>query len=201
MGTGFAAAALTRFGHDYRAVVATPLADIFDLVGVAAIWCLARWPRYRDENAVPVLRLAATRLRTSGNAALPGIAGTAAPPVVFHHAGCRHRDGCMERGLGREYFGYSFVPRSLREALGVILLLVCGLLLFLLTTLWAGTITYTGGLWHSPWAELVYDSLFMMVLVVGISEEVIFRCGVVDTDRRRLCKKKQPLLVGTPSPA
>ena len=81
-------------------------------------------------------------------------------------------------GLGREYFGYSFVPRSLKEALGVILLLVCGLLLFLLTTLWAGTITYTGGLWHSPWLT-VYDSLFMMVLVVGISEEVIFRCGVL----------------------
>ena len=81
-------------------------------------------------------------------------------------------------GLGREYFGYSFVPRSLREALGVILLLVCGLLLFLLTTLWAGTITYTGGLWHSPLLTL-YDSLFMMVLVVGISEEVIFRCGVL----------------------
>ena len=81
-------------------------------------------------------------------------------------------------GLGREYFGYSLVPRSLREALGVILLLVCGLLLFLLTTLWAGTITYTGGLWHSSWLTL-YDSLFMMVLVVGISEEVIFRCGVL----------------------
>jgi len=81
-------------------------------------------------------------------------------------------------GLGREYFGYSFVPRSAKEALFVILLLVCGLLLFLFSTLWAGTITYTGGLWRSSWT-MVYDSVFVWLLIVGISEEVIFRCGVL----------------------
>jgi len=91
-------------------------------------------------------------------------------------------------GLGREYFGYSFVPRSLREALGVILLLVCGLLLFLLTTLWAGTITYTGGLWHSS-GLVLYDSVFVWLLVVGISEEVIFRCGVLTLIAAILAKK------------
>ena len=81
-------------------------------------------------------------------------------------------------GLGREYFGYSLVPRSWQEALGVSLLLVGGLLLFLLTTLWAGTITYTGGLWHTSFVTL-YDSVFVWLLIVGISEEVIFRCGVL----------------------
>lgn len=81
-------------------------------------------------------------------------------------------------GLGREYFGYSFVPRSLKEAWGVILLLAGGLVLFLFTTIWAGTITYTGGLWHTPFSTL-YDSVFVWLLIVGISEEVIFRCGVL----------------------
>ena len=91
-------------------------------------------------------------------------------------------------GLGREYFGYSLVPRSMQEALGVSLLLVGGLLLFLLTTFWAGTITYTGGLWHTSFATL-YDSVFVWLLIVGISEEVIFRCGVLTLIAALLAKK------------
>ena len=81
-------------------------------------------------------------------------------------------------GLGREYFGYSFVPRSMKEALWIILLLLCGLSLFLLTTLGAGTITYTGGLWKST-RIILYDSVFVWLFIVGISEEVIFRCGIL----------------------
>jgi len=91
-------------------------------------------------------------------------------------------------GLGREHFNFSFLPRSRREAGFVLLLMVCGLLLFLLVTLGAGTISYTGGLWQAAWFT-VYDSLFTWLLVVGISEEIIFRCGVltllVDYLRRR----------------
>ena len=91
-------------------------------------------------------------------------------------------------GLGREYFGDSLVPRSWQEALGVSLLLVGGLLLFLLTTFWAGTITYTGGLWHTSFVTL-YDSVFVWLLIVGISEEVIFRCGVLTLIAALLARK------------
>ncbi len=81
-------------------------------------------------------------------------------------------------GLGRQTFCFSFVPRSLKEAGFILLLMASGLLLFLLVTLVAGTITYTGGLWRSGWF-VIYDSLFTWLLVVGISEEIIFRCGVL----------------------
>ena len=81
-------------------------------------------------------------------------------------------------GLGREYFGYSFVPRNRNEALGVVILLLCGLTLFLLFSLAAGTISYTGGLWTTAPVTL-YDSIFVWLLIVGVSEEVIFRCGVL----------------------
>lgn len=81
-------------------------------------------------------------------------------------------------GLGREYFNFSFVPRSWREAGFVLLLMGCGLLLFLLVSLGAGTISYTGGLWRSGW-KTVYDSVFTWLFIVGISEEIIFRCGVL----------------------
>lgn len=81
-------------------------------------------------------------------------------------------------GLGREYFGFTLVPRSRREALFAVALLAAGLLLFLAVNFLAGGITYTGGLWRSPWWR-VYTSSFMFLFVVGISEEVIFRCGVL----------------------
>ena len=81
-------------------------------------------------------------------------------------------------GLGREFFCYSFVPRSLKEAGFILLLMASGLLLFLLVALVAGTITYTGGLWRSNWL-VVYDSVFTWLLIVGISEEIIFRCGIL----------------------
>ena len=81
-------------------------------------------------------------------------------------------------GLGRESFGFSFVPRSWREAGFILLLMFSGLALFLLVSLGAGTISYTGGLWHSS-GVMVFDSLFTWVFIVGISEEIIFRCGIL----------------------
>lgn len=81
-------------------------------------------------------------------------------------------------GLGREYFNFSFVPRSWREAGFVLLLMGCGLLLFLLVSLAAGTISYTGGLWHAGW-KTFYDAVFTWLFIVGISEEILFRCGVL----------------------
>jgi len=81
-------------------------------------------------------------------------------------------------GLGREYFGFTFMPRSRKEALFVIALLISGLLLFLATNFIVGGIAYTGDLWQMPWWK-VYTSTFMMLFIVGISEEVIFRCGIL----------------------
>ena len=81
-------------------------------------------------------------------------------------------------GLGREYFGFTFLPRSRREAGFVVLLLVGGLLLFLATNFIVGGITYTGELWQMTGTK-IYMFSFMMLLIVGISEEVIFRCGVL----------------------
>ena len=94
-------------------------------------------------------------------------------------------------GLGREFFNFSFVPRSLQEAGMVLLLMGGGLALFLLVTLGAGTISYTGGLWSSA-GVTVFDSVFTWLLIVGVSEEIIFRCGVltllVGWIARRSCK-------------
>ena len=81
-------------------------------------------------------------------------------------------------GLGREYFGFTFLPRSRREAGAVLLLLASGVLLFLATNFIVGGITYTGELWRMTGAK-IYMFSFMMLLIVGISEEVIFRCGVL----------------------
>ena len=81
-------------------------------------------------------------------------------------------------GLGREYFGFTFLPRSRREAGAVLLLLASGVLLFLATNFIVGGITYTGELWQMTAAK-IYMFSFMMLLIVGISEEVIFRCGVL----------------------
>ena len=81
-------------------------------------------------------------------------------------------------GLGREYFGFTFLPRSRREAGFVVLLLAGGVLLFLATNFVVGGITYTGELWQMTGTK-IYMFSFMMLLIVGISEEVIFRCGVL----------------------
>ncbi|HWR29888.1 MAG TPA: CPBP family intramembrane glutamic endopeptidase [Negativicutes bacterium] len=91
-------------------------------------------------------------------------------------------------GLGREYFGYSFVPRSAKEALFVLSLLASGLLIFLLANFLVGDITYTGGLWHTSWQRL-YDSIFVYLLIVGISEEVLFRCGLLTLVAALFAKK------------
>ena len=81
-------------------------------------------------------------------------------------------------GLGREYFGFTFLPRSRREAGFVVLLLAGGLLVFLATNLLVGGISYTGDLWKMSGVQ-IYTFSFMMLFIVGISEEVIFRCGVL----------------------
>ena len=81
-------------------------------------------------------------------------------------------------GLGREYFGLTFLPRSRREAGFVVLLLLCGLLVFLSTNFLVGGISYTGELWKMSGVQ-IYTFSFMMLFIVGISEEVIFRCGVL----------------------
>lgn len=81
-------------------------------------------------------------------------------------------------GLGREYFGFSLVPRSRREFGTVLLLLAAGLSLFLLIASLSGSIRYTGTLWRSGWIAQ-YNAAFMWLTIVGISEEVIFRCGLL----------------------
>lgn len=81
-------------------------------------------------------------------------------------------------GLGREYFGFTFLPRSRREAGFVVLLLFSGLLVFLGTNFLVGGISYTGELWKMTGVQ-IYTFSFMMLFIVGISEEVIFRCGVL----------------------
>ena len=93
-------------------------------------------------------------------------------------------------GLGREHFCFSFVPRSWRETSFILLLMVSGLLLFLLVSLGAGTISYSGGLWRSNWT-VVYDSVFTWLLIVGISEEIIFRCGILTLIGGLLARKQR----------
>ena len=102
-------------------------------------------------------------------------------------------------GLGREYFGFSLVPRSLREFLTVLVLLAVGLSAFLLITMLSGSIAYTGTLWNSDWITW-YKAAFMWLVIVGISEEVIFRCGILTLIAaymdRRTKKTDSPALWG-----
>lgn len=81
-------------------------------------------------------------------------------------------------GLGREAFGLSFVPRSGRDLLLTLALLAAGVVFFLLLVAVSGRITYTGRLWASPWPT-IYNAAFMWLMIVGISEEVIFRSGLL----------------------
>lgn len=81
-------------------------------------------------------------------------------------------------GLGREYFGFSFVPRSFREFGLALVFLTAGMFAFLLITVFSGSITYTGKLWNSHWTTQ-YNAAFMWLVIVGISEEVLFRCGLL----------------------
>lgn len=81
-------------------------------------------------------------------------------------------------GLGRRHFCFSFVPRSWSEAMQVLALLAGGMALFLGSTLVLGTVSYTGGLWRSPW-YVAADSAFVWIFIVGVSEEIIFRCGLL----------------------
>ena len=81
-------------------------------------------------------------------------------------------------GLGRSHFNFSFVPRSWVEVEQAVLLIAVGLVLFLLFAQFAGSVVYTGGIFRAPAVEL-FDSVFVWVFIVGISEEIIFRCGLL----------------------
>ena len=91
-------------------------------------------------------------------------------------------------GLGRKHFFYSFLPRSASDIVVAILLLCGGLGLFTAVAWCLGTFSYTGTLWNIPWHE-VYSASIVWLYIVGISEEVIFRCCLlvllVDTLRNR----------------
>ena len=96
--------------------------------------------------------------------------------------------------LGREHFFFSFLPRAPRDIAAVAALTGVGLLLFLASTFVLGTIRYTGDLWRTPPFTL-FDSVFMWIFVVGISEEVIFRCGLMILIANWLAKKtRRPYL-------
>jgi membrane protease YdiL (CAAX protease family) len=77
-------------------------------------------------------------------------------------------------GLGREYFYFSFVPRSWRSTGFVFALMVAGLLIFLAANAVLGSISYTGALWRSSWHQL-YEAVFIHLFIVGVSEELLFR--------------------------
>jgi len=80
-------------------------------------------------------------------------------------------------GLGREYFNYSFVPRTAKPGLFVSALLLTGLLLFFAANDILGAASYTGNLWRSPWYQ-IYEILFVHLFIVGVSEEIIFRMAL-----------------------
>ena len=81
-------------------------------------------------------------------------------------------------GLGREYFGFSFVPRSLRETGFILLLMLAGFFIFLVVAFLTGAITYTGDLWRRDWQQL-FDVFFTNLLIVGVSEEILFRSAIL----------------------
>lgn len=102
-------------------------------------------------------------------------------------------------GLGREYFCFSFVPRSWRETWYMMLLMAIGVLLFLAVAFFAGSINYTGALWRFNWQQL-FDVFFTNLFIVGVSEEILFRSAIltvfmVHTDKLtmwggNLCKSR-----------
>jgi membrane protease YdiL (CAAX protease family) len=94
-------------------------------------------------------------------------------------------------GLGRAYFNYSFVPTSTKGALSTLALLLGGLSIFLIANFISGAASYTGNLWHTSWVTL-YDSIFVYLLIVGVSEEIIFRCGLLTLVTAQFAKKKTP---------
>lgn len=82
-------------------------------------------------------------------------------------------------GLGREYFCFSFVPRSWSETGFILLLMTVGVLFFLIVTFLTGSIRYTGSLWTIPWRQL-FDVLFTNLFIVGVSEEILFRSAILN---------------------
>ena len=81
-------------------------------------------------------------------------------------------------GLGREYFCFSFVPRSWRETGFILLLMVAGVVLFLAITFLTGSIHYTGALWNLARRQL-FDIFFTNLFIVGVSEEILFRSAIL----------------------
>ena len=81
-------------------------------------------------------------------------------------------------GLGREYFGFSFVPRSWRETGFILLLMIAGVVLFLAITFLTGSIHYTGALWNLARRQL-FEIFFTNLFIVGVSEEILFRSAIL----------------------
>ena len=81
-------------------------------------------------------------------------------------------------GLSREYFCFSFVPRSWSETGFILLLMFAGIFIFLVFAFLAGSITYTGDLWRRDWQQL-FDVFFTNLLIVGVSEEILFRSAIL----------------------
>ncbi len=69
-------------------------------------------------------------------------------------------------GLGREYFNYSFVPRTAKTGLFVGALLLTGLLVFFAANVILGAVSYTGNLWRSPWYQ-IYEICLSICLLSG----------------------------------
>ena len=81
-------------------------------------------------------------------------------------------------GLGREYFCFSFVPRSWRETGFILLLMIAGVVLFLAITFLTGSIHYTGALWNLARRQL-FEIFFTNLFIVGVSEEILFRSAIL----------------------
>ena len=81
-------------------------------------------------------------------------------------------------GLGREHFNFSFVPRSGRDAVWAFILLFASMGVLLGLAHGMGSIRASDGLWKASAGE-IFSYVVVFVYIVGFSEEVIFRCGLM----------------------
>jgi membrane protease YdiL (CAAX protease family) len=85
----------------------------------------------------------------------------------------------VSTGFGREYFHYSYVPRSSKEVKEVLFLMLFSLVLFIPLAHVVGFIDATEAFGKIvPWETWV-QYIGTWVYLVGISEEFIFRCGLL----------------------
>ena len=83
-------------------------------------------------------------------------------------------------GLGREHVHFSFVPRSGRELIGVIHMMLVSLVIFIPLASVVGFIDPVAT-WNPESVSVVnlVEYVGTWVYIVGISEEFIFRCGLL----------------------